>query len=180
MKVIVLDRDGVINHDSVHYIKSIEEWVAIPGSLEAIARLHHGGWQVLVASNQSGLARGLFTIDDLNAMHRKMHQELARFGARIEAVFFCPHGPDDDCSCRKPRPGLLEDIGRRLSVDLVGVPVVGDALRDIEAAQAVRAQPILVRTGKGKPALQAGAERLLGVPVYDDLSAVADALLQGQ
>jgi D-glycero-D-manno-heptose 1,7-bisphosphate phosphatase len=179
MKVIILDRDGVINEDSDDYIRSAEDWVPIPGSLEAIARLHHAGWRVLVASNQSGLARGYFTIDDLNAMHRKMNRELARHGARIEAVFFCPHAPTDDCQCRKPRPGLLKDIAIRLQLDLTGVPVVGDSLRDVQAAQAVGARPVLVMTGKGGRTLRDHGAELLGVAMQPNLSAVADALIQG-
>jgi D-glycero-D-manno-heptose 1,7-bisphosphate phosphatase len=179
MKVIILDRDGVINEDSDDYIRSAEDWVPIPGSLEAIARLHHAGWRVLVASNQSGLARGYFTIDDLNAMHRKMNRELARHGARIEAVFFCPHAPADDCQCRKPRPGLLKDIASRLQLDLTGVPVVGDSLRDVQAAQAVGARPVLVMTGKGGQTLRDHGGELMGVAMHPNLSAVADALIQG-
>lgn len=179
MKVIILDRDGVINEDSDDYIRSPEEWIPIPGSLEAIARLHHAGWRILVASNQSGLARGYFTIDDLNAMHRKMNRELARHGASVEAVFFCPHAPADGCQCRKPRPGLLEDIARRLQLDLTGVPVVGDSLRDVQAARAVGASPVLVLTGKGALTLSAHGDELAGVCIQPNLAAVADALIQG-
>jgi D-glycero-D-manno-heptose 1,7-bisphosphate phosphatase len=176
MKLIVLDRDGVINEDSDAYIKSAEEWVPIPGSLEAIARVYHAGYRVLVASNQSGLGRGLFTIEDLNAMHRKLARELAVLGAQIEAVFFCPHTPEDRCACRKPEPGLLREIAERLQVDLEGVPCVGDALRDIEAAQRAGAAPILVLTGKGRATLERHPTKLTGVPVYDNLLAVAEAL----
>lgn len=178
MKLVVLDRDGVINEDSDAYIKSADEWVPIPGSLEAIARLVHGGYRVLVASNQSGIARGLFTIDDLNAMHRKMGLALARLGAQVEAVFFCPHAPEDGCHCRKPRPGLLEDIGRRLQLGLGGVPVIGDTLRDVQAARAVGATPFLVLTGNGRAAVERHSAELRGVAVYSDLAAAADALLR--
>lgn len=178
MKVVVLDRDGVINEDSDAYIKSADEWVPIAGSLEAIARLVHGGYRVLVASNQSGIARGLFTIDDLNAMHRKMALSLAQLGAQVEAVFFCPHAPEDGCPCRKPRPGLLEDIARRLQIGLDTVPIIGDALRDIQAARAVGGIPILVLTGKGRATVERHSADLRGVAVYSDLAAAADALLR--
>lgn len=177
MNLIVLDRDGVINQDSNAYIKSADEWIPIPGSLEAIARLYHAGYRVAVASNQSGLGRGLFTIDDLNAMHRKLTRELAILGAQIEAMFFCPHTPADHCACRKPEPGLLLDISERLEVDLSGIPVVGDALRDIDAARRVGALPILVLTGKGRETLERHKEELVGVPIYDNLLAVAEALV---
>ena len=177
MNLIVLDRDGVINQDSDAYIKSADEWVAIPGSLQAIARLYHAGYRVAVASNQSGIGRGLFTIDDLNAMHRKLTRELAMLGAQIEAMFFCPHTPSDQCACRKPNPGLLLDIKERLQVQLGGVPIVGDTLRDVGAARRVGASPILVLTGKGKLTVQRHKAELAGVPVYENLLAVADALV---
>jgi D-glycero-D-manno-heptose 1,7-bisphosphate phosphatase len=178
MKIIILDRDGVINEDSDSYIKSPDEWIPIPGSLEGIARLCHGGYRVVVASNQSGLARGLFTIDDLNAMHRKMHRELARVGGQVDSTFFCPHGPDDDCRCRKPRPGLFEQIAYRLRKDLTFTPAVGDSCRDIEAALAVGATPILVLTGNGRATLRALPRALMQrIQVFKNLSAVADSLV---
>ncbi|NIP72535.1 MAG: D-glycero-beta-D-manno-heptose 1,7-bisphosphate 7-phosphatase [Gammaproteobacteria bacterium] len=176
MKLVILDRDGVINEDSDDYIKSPEEWVPIPGSLEAIARLNQSGYRVVVASNQSGLARGLFDIEALNRIHDKMHRALAEAGGTLEAIFFCPHGPDEGCKCRKPEPGLLEEIAKRLRLNLSGVPAVGDTLRDLEAARAAGARPILVRTGKGTRTLAAG-EGLEGVAVYADLAAVADRLV---
>ena len=179
MKLIILDRDGVINEDSDAYIKSPEEWRPIPGSLEAIARLNRAGYRVVVASNQSGLARGLFDMDALLAIHEKLHRSLAAAGGAVDAIFFCPHGPDDHCACRKPKPGLLLDIAARLQVSLTGVPVVGDALRDLQAAQAVGARPILVRSGKGART-EARAEGLAGVPVFDDLAAAVDVLLAEQ
>ena len=179
MRLIILDRDGVINEDSDAYIKSPAEWVPIPGSLEAIARLNHEGWRVVVASNQSGLALGLFDIDTLMRIHEKMHRAVCQLGGVIEAVFFCPHGPEDHCHCRKPKPGLLEDIAARLRIDLRGVPTVGDSRRDLDAAMQVGALPILVRTGKGQQTIAQGTG-LLDVPVYDDLAAVADALLAGE
>jgi D-glycero-D-manno-heptose 1,7-bisphosphate phosphatase len=177
MKLVILDRDGVINEDSDAYVKSVDELVFIPGSLEAIARLNHAGWRVAVATNQSGLARGYFNLDALNAMHAKLERALATVGGQLELIAFCPHGPDDGCSCRKPKPGLLVDIGRRLGVSLVGVPAIGDSLRDLEAAQAVGARPLLVRTGKGERTLAKG-KGLDGVPVFTNLAAAVDSLLQ--
>ena len=148
-KLVILDRDGTINQDSDDFIKSPEEWIPLPGALEAIARLNHAGWQVVVASNQSGLGRGLFDMATLNAMHAKMNKHLSAVGGRIDAVFFCPHGPDDKCQCRKPLPGLFEQIGERLGMDLKGTHVVGDSLRDLLAGVAVGCTPHLVHTGKG-------------------------------
>jgi D-glycero-D-manno-heptose 1,7-bisphosphate phosphatase len=127
MKLVILDRDGTINVDSDEFIKTPQEWQPLPGALEAIARLNHAGWHVAVASNQSGLGRGLFDVGSLNAMHAKMHKMLRRVGGRIDAVFYCPHSPDEGCQCRKPLPGLFEQIGERFGVDLKGTPhVVGD------------------------------------------------------
>ena len=175
-KLIILDRDGVINEDSDEYIKSPDEWIPIPGSLEAIARLNRAEYRLLVASNQSGLARGYFDYDTLSQIHEKMHRMLAVFGGRVDAVYFCPHGPDDHCQCRKPKPGLFEDIARRTKSDLTGVPAVGDSLRDLDAARALKCAPVLVRTGKGK-ATEAKGKGLDDVPVYDDLASyVADLL----
>ncbi len=176
MKLIILDRDGVINQDSEHYIKSPEEWVPLPGSLEAIARLNQGGYRVMVATNQSGLARGLFDIDALQAIHQKMHNLLEKVGGHIDGVFFCPHGPDARCNCRKPKPGLFHQIERRLRLDLHGVPAVGDSLRDIIAAQRAGATPILVRTGSGQRT-QSQKELPRDIQVYQDLAAAVDALI---
>jgi D-glycero-D-manno-heptose 1,7-bisphosphate phosphatase len=149
MKLIILDRDGVINFDSDHYIKSPEEWKPIPGSLSAIARLNQSGYRVVVSTNQSGIGRGLFGMDVLNAIHDKMLRSAAQVGARIDAVFFCPHTDADRCECRKPKPGMLHEIALRFNTELAGVPAVGDSLRDLQAAAAVGARPILVMTGKG-------------------------------
>lgn len=149
MKLVILDRDGVINYDSDLYIKSPDEWRPIPGSLEAIARLNQWGYRVVVATNQSGVGRGLFEMDTLNAIHDKMMKAVAQAGGRIDAVFFCPHTNADKCRCRKPRPGMLEDIAARYNTSLAGMPAIGDSLRDLQAAEAVEAQPILVLTGKG-------------------------------
>lgn len=149
MKLIVLDRDGTINQDSDDFVKSPEEWLPLPGALEAIARLNHAGWHVVIASNQSGLGRGLFDVASLNAMHAKMHKLLAAQGGRVDAVFYCPHAPDDGCSCRKPLPGLFLQIGERYGIDLKDVPAAGDSLRDLEAGAAAGCEPHLVLTGKG-------------------------------
>ncbi len=176
MKLIILDRDGVINEDSDAYIKSPDEWRPIPGSLEAIARLSQAGYRVVVATNQSGVARGLFDLDTLMRMHDKMHRLVGDVGGQIEAVFFCPHGPDEGCDCRKPKPGMFTEIARRLMVELDGVPAVGDSLRDLQAAEAAGARPILVRTGKGERTL-AHPETVAGIDVFDDLAAVVDHLL---
>ena len=175
MKLVILDRDGTINQDSDQYIKSPAEWKPIPGSLEAIARLTQGGWRIAVATNQSGLSRGLFDMATLNAIHAEMHRAVAQAGGRIDAIFFCPHAADSNCECRKPKPGLLREIGTRYDVDLKGVPMVGDALRDVEAAAAVGAQPYLVLTGKGRKTRDAGGLPK-GTEVLADLAAVAARL----
>lgn len=176
LKLIILDRDGVINHDSAEFIKSPDEWVPIPGSLESIARLHDADYTVVVATNQSGVGRGLFDLNTLQQIHEKMQQEVARVGGKIDAVFFCPHAPGDRCECRKPKPGLLLDIAKKFNCDLAGVPAVGDSLRDIESAQTVGARPVLVRTGKGEAVVKSGSLPA-GVAVYDDLAAFVDVLL---
>ncbi len=150
LKLVILDRDGTINVDSLDYIKSADEWQALPGALEAIARLNHAGWHVVVASNQSGLGRGLFEVSELNDIHTKMYQQLADVGGRIDAVFYCPHAPGDACQCRKPASGLFEQIGERYGIHLKGVPAVGDSARDLVAAAAVGCEPHLVLTGKGE------------------------------
>ena len=150
MKLIMLDRDGVINHDSDQYIKSPAEWKAIKGSIEAIARLTQAGWRIVVATNQSGIARGLFDMSTLNAIHDVMHKAVIQAGGRIEAIFFCPHAADANCDCRKPRPGMLHAIERRLNVPLAGVPLVGDSLKDLQAAATAGAQPVLVLTEIGR------------------------------
>lgn len=176
MKLVILDRDGVINFDSAQFIKSPAEWKPIPGSLEAIAKLNQAGYRVVVATNQSGIARGLFTLETLGQIHRKMHDAVLAAGGHIEAVFYCPHGPDDGCECRKPKAGLLRSAAARLRVELDGVPVIGDSARDLDAARAVGAWPILVRTGKGERTLLKSPELAKGT-VFDDLAAATDALL---
>ena len=176
MKLVILDRDGVINHDSAEFIKSPAEWVPIPGSLEAIARLNQDGYNVVLATNQSGVGRNLLDIATLCAIHDQMHLALAHAGARVEAVFYCPHGQDAGCNCRKPKPGMFEDIAHRFNVDLTDVPCVGDSLRDLQAAAAVGAQPILVLTGKGMQTKAAG-----GLPahtqIHADLAAAVKAIV---
>jgi D-glycero-D-manno-heptose 1,7-bisphosphate phosphatase len=179
MHPIILDRDGVINYDSVDYIKSPQEWRPIPGSLEAIARLHRAGYKVVVATNQSGVGRGLLSMDTLAAIHTRMLEAVRKQGGEIDAIFFCPHTPEDRCDCRKPAPGLLKEIAKRLQMDLVGVYVIGDAERDVLAARQVMASPVLVRTGKGAQTLKQ-SKALADVPVFDDLAAFVDALLSGK
>jgi D-glycero-D-manno-heptose 1,7-bisphosphate phosphatase len=184
LKLIVLDRDGTINEDRDDFVKSPDEWVPIPGALEAIARLNHAGWHTVVATNQSGLARGLFDTAVLNAVHIKMNQALALVGGRIDAVFFCPHGSSEGCECRKPMPGLFKLIGERYGVDLAEVPVVGDSLRDLQAGAVVGCIPHLVQTGKGAaltPEQLAQVQRQVpGTRVHADLAAFAEHLIQGQ
>ena len=172
MKLVVLDRDGTINQDSDQYIKSPAEWKPIKGSLEAIARLTQSGHRVVVATNQSGIARGLFDMTTLNAIHDAMQRAVHQAGGRIDAIFFCPHASDADCDCRKPRPGMLLEIGRRMNAPLEGVPVVGDALRDLQAAAAAGARPVLVLTGKGRKTRAAGGLPP-GTEVFDDLAVFA-------
>ena len=176
MKIIVLDRDGVINVDSDQFIKSPEEWVPIDGSLEAIARLNQSGWRVVVASNQSGVGRGLFGMDMLNAINARMIESLAQVGGRLDAIFFCPHAADSTCDCRKPKPGLLKQIESRFNVDMNGVPMVGDSLRDLQAGVAVGCVPYLVLTGKGAKT-KGDPDLPPATQIFPDLSAVVDSLL---
>lgn len=175
MKLVVLDRDGTINRDSPDYIKSASEWQALPGSPEAIARLNAAGYTVAVASNQSGLARGLFDEEALAAIHEKMRRTVRQAGGEIDTIVWCPHHPDDGCRCRKPAPGLLERLSDHYGIPLTGVPVVGDSRRDLEAARAVGARPILVRTGNGARTEAAGAAG--DAEICDDLAAAAESIL---
>ena len=174
--IIVLDRDGVINEDSPEFVKSADEWRPLPGALDAIARLTQAGWRCVVLTNQSGLARGKFGYSELFAMHRKCERALAARGGRIEGWFFCPHGPDDGCACRKPATGLYDQASRALHVDLTAAPSVGDSLRDLDAAKAAGATPILVRTGNGHRT-EASLPSDRRVTTYDALADVAAALL---
>ena len=177
MKLIILDRDGVINHDSDSFIKSPDEWIPISGSLEAIARLNQAGYRVIVSTNQSGVARGLFNMVTLNAIHQKMHRAAQMAGADIDAVFFCPHAADDNCDCRKPKPGMLQEVAKRFDISLKGVPTVGDSLRDLQAGFVAGCTPYLVRTGKGEKTLAKGGLPP-GTTVHADLAAVVDHLLK--
>ena len=177
MKLVILDRDGVINYDSASHIKSPDEWKPIPGSLEAIARLSQAGYHVVVATNQSGVGRGLFEMATLNAIHDKMYHALGQLGGRIDAVFFCPHAQDGGCNCRKPKPGLLEEIGHRFNVNLQGVPSIGDSRRDLEASAAVGAQPVLVLTGKGQKTRQEDGLPP-GTVIYADLAEAVESIIK--
>jgi len=178
MKLVILDRDGTINEDRDDYVKSADEWVPIAGSLEAIARLNHAGWHVVIATNQAGIGRGLFDMAALNDMHLKMNSMLARVGGRVDAVFFCPHAPEDGCDCRKPLPGLFLQIAQRYGMKLDEVPVVGDSLRDLQAGVAAGCQPHFVRTGKGalldEAALNALQQQVPGTQVHANLVAFVE------
>jgi D-glycero-D-manno-heptose 1,7-bisphosphate phosphatase len=181
MRLVILDRDGVINEDRDDFIKTPDEWVPIPRSLEAIARLHRAGYQVVVMTNQSGISRGLFDLNTLNRIHVRMMDYVRRHGGQIEAIFFCPHGPDDDCACRKPRAGMYAQLADRLKSSLEGVPSVGDSMRDLEAASAAGSSPILVRTGKGRASAKILEDRNLpglgDVPVFENLADFVEELL---
>ena len=184
VSLVILDRDGVINHDSDDYIKSPDEWQPLPGSLEAIARLCRADYTVVVATNQAGVGRGLFSLEMLTRIHRKMASSIRDKGGRLDSIFFCPHSPADQCGCRKPKPGMLLEISDRLSIGLSGVPVVGDSLRDREAAAAAGAMPVMVKTGRGRltqEKLSQGelSHTLRQTPVYADLAAFTDAVLDG-
>ncbi|MDX1724487.1 MAG: D-glycero-beta-D-manno-heptose 1,7-bisphosphate 7-phosphatase [Pseudomonas sp.] len=175
MKLLILDRDGVINYDSDAYIKNLDEWIPLPGAVEAIARLSRAGWTVAVATNQSGLARGYYDQAALDAMHARLRQLVAEQGGELGLIVHCPHGPDDGCDCRKPKPGMLRQIAAHYNVSLDGVWFVGDSSRDLKAALAVGCQPVLVKTGKGLLTL---AQPLpAGTLVFDDLAAVASQLI---
>ena len=180
MKLVILDRDGVINEDSNDYIKSAAEWVPLPGSIEAIARLSRAGFTVAVASNQSGIGRGLFSRSALYSMHRKMRRLVAAAGGALGKIAYCPHAPADNCRCRKPRPGLLQSIGAYYDRPLDGVPIIGDSFRDLQAAVAAGARPMLVLTGKGRAARRELEDSDIDAAVYRDLSAAVDAILKEQ
>ena len=182
MKLIILDRDGTLNEDRDDFVKSPEEWVPLPGALEAISRLNHAGWHTVLATNQSGLGRGLFDMASLNAMHLKMNQALAKLGGRIDAVFFCPHTPEEHCACRKPLPGLMHQVAERYGVALRDVPMVGDSLRDLQAGAAAGCPTHLVRTGKGAlfddVKIAEVLQQVPGTQVHADLAAFAELLIQ--
>jgi len=176
-RLVILDRDGVINQDSSEFVKSAEEWLPLPGSIAAIAALSAAGFFVAVASNQSGLARGLFKQDALDAMHAKLNVLVEAEGGRVDHIAICPHGPDDGCDCRKPKPGLLIQIAQHFDVPLQGVPVIGDSERDLQAAIAVGARPILVRTGNGNKTEQRFSAALGDTEVYDSLASAVATLI---
>ena len=180
-KLIILGRDGILNEFREDHIKAPEEWVAVPGALEAVSRLNHAGWHAVVATNQSGIGRGMIDMAAVNAVHAHMMQRLQAHSGRIDAVFFCPHTPEEGCDCRKPQPGMMRDIGRRYGVDLRLVPMVCDTLRDLQAAQAAGCEPHLVRSGRAAALDAAGVaswlEQVPGTIVHSDLSALATHLL---
>ena len=178
-RLIVLDRDGTLGADPEDFVRSPDDWQPLPGALEAVARLNHAGWRVVIASNQSGLGRGLFDVATLNAVHTRIHKLLAGVGARVEAVFFCPHSPEDDCDCRKPAPGLFLQISRRLGVPLPQIVAVGDSVRDAQAAVAAGCEAHLVLTGQSVAYRLGGAPEGLppGVAQHLDLNAFVDAVL---
>lgn len=178
MKLIILDRDGVINVDSEAYIKHISEWKPIPGSLEAIAKLSQAGYKIAIATNQSGVNRGLFGIQELDEMHQMLQNSVRELGGCIDGIFFCPHQPTDECECRKPGTGLFKLIANFFQVSLRGVPAIGDAWRDIESALEMNCRPILVRTGKGEGTLQVHQEQLKKIPIYTDLAEAARDLIK--
>lgn len=181
MSLVIIDRDGVINYDSDDYIKSVAEWQPIPGSLEAVAKLSRAGYTVAVATNQSGLARGLFELEDLEAMNAHMRERLHELGGELAGIFYCPHHPDDNCECRKPKPGLIDAIEYELGVSAEGAFFVGDSLRDLQAGLAKGCKPVLVKTGKGEGTLQNLPESMRAtVPVFDDFAAAADFILNQQ
>ena len=175
-KLVILDRDGVINFDSAQFIKNPAEWKPIPGSLEAIARLNQSGYRVVVATNQSGVGRGLFDMDMLNQIHEKMHKALFAVGGRIDAIFYCPHAADSACECRKPKPGMFKRISQTLNIELPGVPAIGDSLRDLQAGAAAGCTPLLVLTGKGTKT-QAEGNLPDGTLIFPDLAGAVDFIL---
>ncbi|MCE8029918.1 D-glycero-beta-D-manno-heptose 1,7-bisphosphate 7-phosphatase [Halomonas daqingensis] len=176
-RLVILDRDGVINRDSDAYIKTLDEWIPYPSSIEAIARLSRAGWQVAIATNQSGIARGYYDETTLATMHAELERLVAAAGGEIAHIAYCPHGPDDGCNCRKPRPGLLEEIRTRLGLDsLEGSWIVGDSLRDLQAGESMGCRSVLVRTGKGSRT-EANGSGLENAQIFNDLAAFADWLL---
>lgn len=181
VKLVILGRDGILNEFRDDHVKAPEEWFPIPGALEAVSRLNHAGWHTVVATNQSGIGRGMIDMASVNAVHAHMFKQLMAVGGRIDAVFFCPHTPEDQCDCRKPLPGLMRDIGKRYGIDLKHVPLVGDTLRDLQAAHAAGCEPHLIRTGRaatlGADVVQTMVDQVPGTRVHDDLAAFAEYLL---
>jgi D-glycero-D-manno-heptose 1,7-bisphosphate phosphatase len=177
-KVVLLDRDGVINEDSDDYIKSPQEWEPIAGSLEAIGLLAQHGFRVVVITNQSGVARGLFSLDVLGQIHDKMERSIEAHGGKLEGIYYCPHGPEDFCECRKPKPGMFNQVANDLGLNLAGVPAIGDSYRDLEAARSAGASPILVQTGKGMRTLARHPDP--HAPVFSNLYEAVQHILLGQ
>ena len=175
MKLLILDRDGVINHDSDAYIKSVEEWIPLPGAIEAIAQLSKAGWTVAIATNQSGIARGYYDVATLDAMHARLRALVAEQGGEVGLIVYCPHGPDEGCACRKPKPGMLQTIAKHYGADLAQCWFVGDSLGDLQAAKAVGSQPVLVKTGKGEKTLEKNLPAT--TLIFNDLAAVAAKLI---
>ncbi len=182
VKLVILGRDGILNEYREDHVKSPEEWTAVPGALEAVSRLNHAGWHAVVATNQAGIGRGMIDMASVNAVHAEMNRCLTEQGARIDAVFFCPHTPEEQCECRKPLPGMMREIGARYGIDLAEVPMVGDTLRDLQAAQAAGCEPHLVLTGRAAALDEATIRRYVEqVPrtlVHHDLAALAEFLLR--
>ncbi|MGI9279765.1 MAG: D-glycero-beta-D-manno-heptose 1,7-bisphosphate 7-phosphatase [Endozoicomonas sp.] len=178
-KLIILDRDGVINEDSDNYIRTVDEWIPLPGSIEAIAKLSRAGYRIAIATNQSGLARGYFSEETLDAMHQKMRDLVTAEGGKIDCIKYCPHGPDDQCRCRKPLPGMIEQIEETLNIPAASAWVVGDSLRDLQAGQAMECKIALVKTGKGIRTLDKGVG-IEGIPVFEDLSTFTNFILDKQ
>lgn len=177
MKIIILDRDGVINQDSDNFIKTVDEFIPLPGSIEAIAKLKHAGYKVYIATNQSGVFRGFYDVATLNSMHDKLDTLLKEYDAEIDGIEFCPHGPDENCDCRKPKAGMYLNIAKKAGLtDYSQILVVGDSLRDLQAAQAIHAKPYLVRTGKGERTIK-NNDGLTGIPIYNDLADFVNQLL---
>ena len=181
MKLIILGRDGILNEYRDDHVKAPAEWVPIPGALEAVSRLNHAGWHAVVATNQAGIGRGMIDMASVNLIHAHMNKLMQAQGARLDAVFFCPHTPEEQCDCRKPLPGMMLEIGERYGVDLDHVPVAADTLRDLQAAHAAGCEPHLVRTGRAAQLDDAVVEQwckqVPGVRVHADLSAMAEQLI---
>ena len=179
--LVIIVRDGVLNQYKEEHIKSPEEFEPIPGALEAVSRMCHAGFHVVMATNQPGLGQGVLDMTTLNAVHLHMNQLLQRMGGRIDGVFLCPHTPAEQCECRKPAPGLLKLIGERFGTDLADVAVVGDTVRDLQAAQAAGCEPHLLLTGRSQDLPQAQAEHMVsGIPgarVHADLASFAQDLI---
>ena len=184
MKLIILGRDGILNEYRDDHVKAAAEWVPIPGALEAVSRLNHAGWHAVVATNQAGIGRGMIDMASVNLIHAHMNKLMQAQGARLDAVFFCPHTPEDRCECRKPLPGMMLEIGRRYGIDLHQVPVAADTLRDLQAAQAAGCEPHLVRTGRAagldESQIEQWRQQVPGVRVHADLAALAEHLIARQ